>query len=195
MKTLFTLIIIAAVVYFGIKLSIPKPDQTIPSATETTTGTPTETTPDTTSPTTSSDVPAGNISIAFSGYGPGKQHDGTVAVKSSTLKNDNGTFSGGIVIDMNAITSSPAQMVSHLKTDAFFDTAKYPTATFAITSSTKSEIKGNLTLKGVSKAVTLPVTYDATAKTYTSTVRINMELFGIKQTFADKEFVVKVTIK
>jgi polyisoprenoid-binding protein YceI len=50
---------------------------------------------------------------------------------------------------------------NHLKTDAFFDVTKFPTATFASTSVAKDgsnlKVSGNLTLHGVTKPVVLTV--------------------------------------
>jgi polyisoprenoid-binding protein YceI len=58
--------------------------------------------------------------------------------------------------DLNA--TSP-QFSTHLKSGDFFDVAKFPTATFTSTSvqasGTSAKIAGNLTIKGVTKPVTL----------------------------------------
>ena len=64
-------------------------------------------------------------------------------------------------IDMAGVDTGEAPRDNHLKTDAFFDVAKYPTATFVSTSVAKGgsglTILGNLTLHGVTKPVTLDV--------------------------------------
>ncbi len=56
---------------------------------------------------------------------------------------------------------------NHLKSDAFFDVAKFPTLTFVSTGITKTsanhyKITGNLTLHGVTKAQTFDVWYRGT---------------------------------
>ena len=64
------------------------------------------------------------------------------------------------VIDVNSITTRVAPRDEHLKTADFFDAAKHPTMTFVSTSITpagkgKYRMTGNLTLRGVTKPVTL----------------------------------------
>lgn len=199
MKKLIILIILLAVIYMAVKLSIPSPDEAIPLAndpslvaSEAAGGTSFE---EQTTDAPSTLVRPEQIVVAFTGYGPGKQHDGTISVKESTLSHTRGIFSGSVTFDMSTISTTPEQLVNHLKSKDFFDIAVYPTASFMITGGTTSEVNGTLTIKGVSKPVTLPIEWDAVAEAYKSTVRVNMEEFGIKQTFADKEFVVKLTIK
>ena len=140
-------------------------------------------------------VPKENISIAFTGYGPGKQHDGSVKIKESTLAHTRGIFSGTVTFDMATISTTPDKLVEHLKSKDFFDVTVYPTASFMITGGTTSEIKGTLTIRGISKPATLPLEWDAVTESYKSTVRVNMEDFGIKQTFANSEFVVTISVK
>ena len=64
------------------------------------------------------------------------------------------------VIDVNSITTRVAPRDEHLKTADFFDMAKHPTMTFVSTSIVpagkgKYKMTGNLTLRGVTKPVTL----------------------------------------
>jgi polyisoprenoid-binding protein YceI len=66
------------------------------------------------------------------------------------------------VIDVNSLDTGNAARDGHTKSDAFFDAAKFGTITFESTG-VKSEgkdlkVMGNLTLKGVTKPVTLDVT-------------------------------------
>jgi len=71
--------------------------------------------------------------------------------------------SADITLDMTGITAGDAKLVDHLKAEDFFDVAKFPTATFK-SSNFKFEgdklvaVSGDLTLKGVTKPVTLTVT-------------------------------------
>lgn len=64
-------------------------------------------------------------------------------------------------IDVTTVDTGAAARDNHLKTDSFFDVAKFPTATFVSTSVSKSAtgltVAGNLTLHGVTKPVTLAV--------------------------------------
>jgi len=72
-----------------------------------------------------------------------------------------------LTADVNSINTGNEQRNNHLKSDAFFDAAKYGTLTFTSTSFTKGDGKnytltGNLTLHGVTKPVTLNVTFNGT---------------------------------
>jgi polyisoprenoid-binding protein YceI len=62
-------------------------------------------------------------------------------------------------IDVTGVDTGEEARNNHLKTDSFFDVAKFPTATFTSTSVTKNDdklsIAGNLTLHGVTKPVIL----------------------------------------
>ena len=62
-------------------------------------------------------------------------------------------------IDTTTVSTGVAQRDTHLKTDAFFNIAKYPTMSFQSTSLTNSGGKlrliGDLTIDGVTKSVTL----------------------------------------
>lgn len=64
-------------------------------------------------------------------------------------------------IDVAGVDTGESARDSHLKTDAFFDVAKFPTATFTSTSVAKTAsgltVTGNLTLHGVTKPVVLTV--------------------------------------
>jgi polyisoprenoid-binding protein YceI len=64
-------------------------------------------------------------------------------------------------IDVGTVDTGESPRDTHLKTDAFFDIAKFPTATFTSTSVVKNGNKltvgGNFTLHGVTKPVTLDV--------------------------------------
>jgi polyisoprenoid-binding protein YceI len=63
-------------------------------------------------------------------------------------------------IDVTGVDTGEEARNNHLKTDSFFDVAKFPTATFVSTGVTKTadgglSIAGNLTLHGVTKPVIL----------------------------------------
>ena len=65
-----------------------------------------------------------------------------------------------VTIDTTTVDTGEAARDTHLKTDAFFDVVKFPTATFTSSSVVKNgsrlTVNGNLTLHGV----TLPVVLD-----------------------------------
>ncbi|MDE2584691.1 MAG: polyisoprenoid-binding protein [Betaproteobacteria bacterium] len=73
------------------------------------------------------------------------------------------TGSVDIVIDTTSVDTGSQLFNSHIQGEDFLDTAKYPTATFKSTKvvfegDKPVSIEGNLTLKGVTKPVTLTVT-------------------------------------
>jgi polyisoprenoid-binding protein YceI len=68
-----------------------------------------------------------------------------------------------IVIDTKSVNTGSATFNEHIQGEDFLDTARHPTATFKSTKvnfegDKPATIEGNLTLKGVTKPVTLTVT-------------------------------------
>ncbi|QDX80281.1 polyisoprenoid-binding protein [Denitratisoma sp. DHT3] len=68
-----------------------------------------------------------------------------------------------IVVDAKSVSTGSALFNEHIQGEDYLDTAKYPTATFKSTKVTfegdkPARIEGNLTLKGITKPVTLTVT-------------------------------------
>jgi polyisoprenoid-binding protein YceI len=93
-----------------------------------------------------------------------------------------------IAIKADSLTTDTPDLTKHLKTADFFDVAKFPEATFVSTSikpggekGASHTITGNLTLHGVTKAVTFPATISVTpdVATVDSTFSINRKDFGI----------------
>lgn len=73
------------------------------------------------------------------------------------------TGSADIAIDMTSVNTGSALFNQHIQGEDFLDTAKHPTATFKSTAmrfegDKPAAIDGNLTIKGISKPVTLAVT-------------------------------------
>lgn len=102
--------------------------------------------------------------FSYSHFGYSKQQ--------SSFKNTSGkivfdaeakTGSVDIAIDMKSVNTGFEVFDGHIQGEDFFDTAKFPTATFKSTKvvfegDKPKTIEGQLTLKGVSKPVTLTVT-------------------------------------
>jgi polyisoprenoid-binding protein YceI len=85
--------------------------------------------------------------------------EGTLMLDSADLTQS----SVDVTIDMNSIDTGVAKFDEHLKSADFFDTAKFPTATFKSTKveaagEGKLKVTGDLTLHGVTKPVVLDVT-------------------------------------
>ena len=114
-----------------------------------------------------------NSRIEWKGYKIVKSdqtgHFGTIDFESGDLTIHNGALeSGKFVADMNSLTSVDlkddaaqlAKLEGHLKSGDFFETEKYPTASYEITKVSKNEtgdyntlLDGNLTIKGITKPI------------------------------------------
>ena len=74
------------------------------------------------------------------------------------------TGSVDVVIDMKSVDTGSTAFNGHIQGEDFLDTARFPTASFKSTKvvfdgDKPSAIEGNLTIKGVTKPVTLKVTH------------------------------------
>jgi polyisoprenoid-binding protein YceI len=74
-----------------------------------------------------------------------------------------------VKVDMNSISTRNAQRDEHLKASDFFETATYPELVFEATEVEKIDneefsLKGNLTMKGITKPIQLKVEYNGTTK-------------------------------
>lgn len=112
-------------------------------------------------------------------------------------QNDPSKSSVKAIIPIETVNTGEQGRDNHLKADAFFDAAKFPTATFDSSSVVKEggrlKVTGNLTLHGVTKAVVLyvdgpesPVENPMDHKLhsgFTATTTISRNAFGIGTTF------------
>ena len=85
------------------------------------------------------------------------------ATGTVTLDKAAKTAAVDIVIDTKSVNTGSATFNEHIQGEDYLDTAKYPTATFKLTKvnfegDKPASIEGNLTLKGITKPVTLTVT-------------------------------------
>lgn len=133
--------------------------------------------------------------MTWKGTKPTGAHNGTVALKSGGLVVENGVLKEGeFVIDMSTIknldmagSAGAGKIEAHLKNADFFDIAVYPTSTFVITSVSDVEEKlavtGNLTIKDVTKSITIPakISTDEGVTTFTSDLfNIDRADFNVK---------------
>lgn len=93
-----------------------------------------------------------------------KKFDGKIISKSNDFSNAKISFK----IDVNSINTDNEQRDGHLKSEDFFYTEKYPKLTFKSTALKKIKgdnylLKGNLTLRGVSKQIELNVKHGGIA--------------------------------
>jgi len=95
--------------------------------------------------------------------------------------------SANISIDVNSINTKIDKRDAHLKSPDFFDAAKFPSITFVSTKFTPGYITGNLTIKGVTKVITIPVIISGPVKTMmggeaigiTGSTTINRQDYGV----------------
>lgn len=126
----------------------------------------------------------------------GKQHTGTLKLGAGNIQVKDGKIVGGeIALDMASIAvtdlegEKKADLESHLKDTDFFETQKFPSGSFKITEIMAGQDKnfntiltGDLTLKGVTKSVNIPVNLKIEGKTLTAstpTFPLNRTDFGI----------------
>ncbi|HZT76955.1 MAG TPA: YceI family protein [Vicinamibacterales bacterium] len=95
-------------------------------------------------------------------------------------------------IDAASVDTSTADRDAHLRSADFFDVEHYPTLTFVSThvhkqSEERYDVTGTLTIRGVAKPVTLPVTFLGLAKDpwgntragFETEITINRKDFGL----------------
>lgn len=126
----------------------------------------------------------------------GSFHEGTVAVQGGSFVVEKDMIkSGDVTVDMTSIKDTDLKdadnnkkLVGHLSSPDFFNVAKYPTATFKITSVTagkaKNEIavKGDFTIIGQTHPIEFPavVTITNGQATGDATVKIDRTKWGLK---------------
>ena len=131
-----------------------------------------------------------NSKIEFTGSKVTGKHDGSFGNFSGQVDYAGNPEQSRVNITMktDSLTTDTPDLTKHLKTADFFDVAKFPDATFVSTSikaggekGASHTVTGNLTLHGVTKAVTFPATISVTpdVATVDSTFSINRKDFGI----------------
>lgn len=131
--------------------------------------------------------------LSWKGFKPGGQHYGKLPVSAGALDLKDGVLrAGSVSIQMNGIIveglkaeDGADKLKQHLESEDFFDVAKYPEARFELTNlpaegvkvAELTQLQGNLTLKDVTKNITIPVAsvvadpatgaYMITSKTFT----------------------------
>jgi polyisoprenoid-binding protein YceI len=136
-------------------------------------------------------IAADQSTVAWKGTKPsGDSHTGTVAIKEGSLSSENGALTAGsFTIDLTSMSvtdagmdeETQAKLVGHLSNGDFFETEKYPTAKFEITTATADSLTGNLTIKESTKSITVPYFFQADngAATATASFSIDRTLWGI----------------
>jgi len=128
--------------------------------------------------------------VTWKAYKVTGSHTGTVNLKEGSLMFDEGKLTGGdFTVDMTTLVNSDLEgeykgkLEGHLKSDDFFGVATNPTASLVFTkveSSGKNsyEVIGDLTIKGITKAVTFDVSiYGSKA---TATMKIDRAQYDVR---------------
>jgi polyisoprenoid-binding protein YceI len=123
----------------------------------------------------------------------GGEHTGTIKLATGTLEvNGRKLVGGSFDIDMTTITvtditdpGSNKKLTGHLKSDDFFSSEKHPTSTFKITkvapiSKAKAgepnyTITGDMTIKGITNAISFPATVKVTGNTAEADAKIELD--------------------
>lgn len=129
--------------------------------------------------------------VAFVGAKITASHDGAFTQFTGSIDLVDGKPEGSAVnieIDMNSLVIEPAKLAGHLKTADFFDVEKFPKTTFASTGVSPGgaggathTVTGNLTLHGVTKAISFPamITVSQLGVDATADFVINRKDFGV----------------
>ena len=138
--------------------------------------------------------------ITWKGTKPGGAHDGTIVLKEGSLNVEAGKLTGGsFIIDMSSIKNldldagGAAKIVGHLSAPDFFDVATYATSKFVITSVAEVEgklaVTGNLTVKDVTKSITIPAMLSTTGNVTTfKSEKFNIDRAEFNVKYASKKF-------
>ena len=128
----------------------------------------------------------------------GGKHNGAIRLSSGEIKNDHGNLTGIFEIDMTSIENTDqtgkwkTKLESHLKSDDFFGSEKFPKAKFETTSITlindtkesgfTHTVKGNLTIKDKTNEITFDAVIKMEAGKITSsgTIIVDRSKFDVK---------------
>ena len=153
--------------------------------------------------------------VQWTGTKPVGQHQGVMSLKGGNVTVDGGNITGGkFEIDVTTLkvtdadTNGASKLAGHLTSPDFFETTKYPTATFEITgvkagvdSSVAKDlvmtdathtVSGNFTMKGVTKGITFPAKVSVSDASVTADANFNIDrtewglVYGNDQSLGDK---------
>lgn len=136
------------------------------------------------------EVKAEESSVTWKAYKFTGSHTGTVNLKEGSLVFDNDKLTGGeFIVDMASLVDSDMEggmkgkLEGHLKSDDFFGVETHPTSKLVFTKVTISgknsyEVTGDLTIKGITKAVTFDLSiYGSKA---TASLKVDRTNYDIK---------------
>ena len=113
-----------------------------------------------------------NVSGTFGTY------DAAITTEDDNFENASIEFSAEIA----SISTNNADRDNHLKSGDFFDAENHPKLSFKATSFTKDgddyELTGDLSLRGVTKSVTLPAEFSGLMKDPWGNTKAGLNIFG-----------------
>ncbi len=128
--------------------------------------------------------------VTWKAYKVTGSHTGIVDLKSGALVFDGDKLTGGeFVVDMTSLIATDLEgeykgkLEGHLKSDDFFGVEKHPTSSLVFTKVSATgknsyEVTGDLTIKGITKAVTLDVSiYGSKA---TATLKVDRAEYDVR---------------
>lgn len=129
------------------------------------------------------------------------QHTGTINVSDGKLDIDNNVLKGGsFSLDTRSIAVTDikdaggnAKLLGHLKSEDFFGVEKFPAANFVITKVTPKggsnyDVTGNLTIKGITNAITFPATVAVAGNKVTAKAAIKVDRTKYNIKYGSKSF-------
>lgn len=146
-----------------------------------------------------------NSKIEFVGTKPnGKHLGGFKTFRGGIELADNAVSKITVEIDTDSLYADVGKLTLHLKSPDFFDVKTHPKAGFTSSSiqaqggnDTTHVVTGNLTLHGVTKAITFPAKIElaADAAALASEFKISSWDFGIKYKGVDDPVTIKVSVQ
>ncbi|MCX2719315.1 YceI family protein [Lentiprolixibacter aurantiacus] len=136
------------------------------------------------------EVKTGESTVTWKGYKVTGSHYGIINLQSGSLSFEGDKLVGGeFVVDMQSLISQDLEgeykgkLEGHLKSDDFFGVEKFPTSTLVFTEvkangKNSYEVTGDLTIKGITKAVTFDVSvYGSKA---TATMKVDRSEYDVR---------------
>lgn len=136
------------------------------------------------------EVKTSESTVTWKGYKVTGSHYGTINLQSGSLSFDGDKLVGGeFVVDMSSLVSDDLEgeykgkLEGHLKSDDFFGVEKHPTSKLVFTEvkangKNSYEVTGDLTIKGITKAVTFDLSvYGSKA---TATMKVDRSEYDVR---------------